>query len=158
VSHSLVKALRSVPDFAALDDRTLLQLVGASMNLAFSAGSEVFEPGSPSDALYIVLSGQVGIFDSVDGREVAVSKVGSGESFGELSLLLGRHHSKTAKALKDTELMIIPRQSFQEVLATNPDLQATFDRRVEERRTVSGQVAESEGPEGPAAAAGSASS
>jgi CRP-like cAMP-binding protein len=148
VSHSLVKALRSVPDFAALDDRTLVQLVGASMNLAYSAGSVVFEPGLPSEALYIVLSGEVGIFDNQDGREVEVSRVGPVESFGELSLLLGRQHSKKSMALQDTELMIIPRQSFQEVLATNPDLQATFERRLEERRTVSGQVAETEAPEG----------
>jgi NTE family protein len=147
VSHSLVKALRSVPDFALLDERTLVQLVGASMNLAFNEGSVVFEPGSPAEALYIVLSGLVGVFDNTDGEEVDVSQVGPGESFGELSLLLRRKHSKTARALQDTELMIIPRESFEEALATNPDLEAIFHRRMEERSSMAGQVAESEASE-----------
>lgn len=143
VSHSLVKALRTVPDFAALDDRTLLRLVGASMNVAFSPGSVVFEPGSDSEALYIVLAGEVRIVDRSADTEVEVSRIGPGGSFGELSMLLGRTHSKTAEAIQDTELMVIPRDSFREVLDSNPDLAAKFHRRLEEREAVRGQVAES---------------
>ena len=60
VTHSLVKALRAVPDFADLDDATLLRIVGASTNLFYPAGSVVFEPGSPAEALYVVLSGRFG--------------------------------------------------------------------------------------------------
>ncbi len=143
VSHSLVKALRGVPDFTPLDDRTLLQIVGASTNLAFSAGSVVFEPGSESEALYIVLSGQVVILEAKDGEQVEISRVGPGGSFGEFSMLLRMQHSKTARALEDAELMIIPRDSFEEVLATNPELAERFQRRLEERRTVRGQVTDS---------------
>jgi len=136
VSHSLVKALRGVPDFASLDDHALLKLVGASVNLAYSDGSVVFEPDSAAEALYIVLSGQVRILDQDQGGEVEVSRVGPGESFGELSLLLGRKHSKTAQAVTETELMVIPRELFEEVLATNEDLAETFHRRLQARQVV----------------------
>jgi CRP-like cAMP-binding protein len=142
-THSLVKALRGVPDFTPLDDRTLLQIVGASTNLAFSAGSVVFEPGSESEALYIVLSGQVAILEAKDGEQAEISRVGPGGSFGEFSMLLRTQHSKTAQALEEAELMIIPRDSFEDVLATNPELAERFQRRLEERRTVRGQVTDS---------------
>jgi hypothetical protein len=50
ITHSLVKALRAVPDFETLDDHTLLGIVGASVNLSWPAGSVVFEKGAPSEA------------------------------------------------------------------------------------------------------------
>src|SRR5439155_401722 len=72
VSHSLVKALRAVPDFADLDDATLLRIVGASTNLFYPGDGIVFEPGSPAEALYVVLSGEVRIFDREHGNEVEI--------------------------------------------------------------------------------------
>jgi len=143
VSHSLVKALRAVPDFAGLDDHTLLRIVGASVNLFWRAGSTIFEAGSESEALYIVLSGKVRVFEVVDGQEVEVSRVGPGNSFGELSLLLRRTHQRAAQGMEDTELLVVPASSFEELLGSNPDLDALFRRRLQERLPVQGDVSES---------------
>jgi len=139
ISHSLVKALRSVPDFEALDDRTLLRLVGASANLVWPAGGVIFERGSESEALYIVLSGEVSITEPGDGGEVEISRIGPGSSFGELSLLLHTTHTRRARATEPTELMVIPEHSFQDLLASNPDLANHFRHRLEERLPVRGQ-------------------
>lgn len=142
ITHSLVKALRAVPDFQSLDDHTLLGIVGASVNLYWLAGTLVFEKGSPSEALYVVLSGEIRIFDTADGEVQEVSRLGPGESFGELSLLLQTTHTKNAEALEDSELMVIPEESFQELLDSNEELSAHFRRRVEERIPVRGEVSE----------------
>jgi CRP-like cAMP-binding protein len=89
-----------------------------------------------------VLAGEVRIVDpSRDGAEV--SRVGPGSSFGELSLLLSETHSKRAEATEDTELLVLPKGSFEDVLAGNPDLAQQFQRRIEERRSMAGQVPES---------------
>ena len=133
ISHSLVKALRNVPDFAALSDHELLEIVGASTNLAWAAGSKIFEKESPSEALYVVLSGGVRISDVVDGQRVDVARVGPGASFGELSLLLDTTHSKEAVAEEDTELMIVPKEWFHGLLRARPDLAEYFQRRLAER-------------------------
>ena len=138
VTHSLVKALRSVPAFATLEDGTLLKIVGASSNLFWRAGSDIFDTGSPSEALYIVLSGAVQVLDTEDERDREVALIQPGESFGELSLMLQTKHSKTARAVEDSELMVIPRDSFTEVLASTPELDAVFQRRLEERRPLRG--------------------
>jgi CRP-like cAMP-binding protein len=142
-THSLVKALRSVPDFSMVDDHGLLQVAGGSTNLFYPAGSTIFEPGSPSHELYIVLAGEVAVIDPDEGHEEEVSRVGPGESFGELSLLLARKHSKIARAAEDTELLVLPKESFEEVLAGNPDLAEQFRRRLEERSSVPGEVPDS---------------
>jgi len=140
ITHSLVKALRSVPDFASLTDHELLDIVGASTNLAWPAGATIFAKGSPSEALFIVLSGGVRISDVIDGERVDVARVGPGASFGELSLLLHTTHSKEAVAEDDTELMIVPKEWFQGLLQAKPDLAEHFRRRLAERLPVQGEV------------------
>jgi CRP-like cAMP-binding protein len=142
ISHSLVKALRAVPDFSPLDDHALLRIVGTSVNLFWPAGATIFEKDSPSEALYVVLSGAVQIFERTEVGEVEVSRVGPGSSFGELSLMLNTTHTKDARALEDAELMVVPKASFQELLDSNPDLDAHFRRRLAERLPLLGEVAQ----------------
>ncbi|MBW3602672.1 MAG: cyclic nucleotide-binding domain-containing protein [Actinobacteria bacterium] len=136
VSHSLVEALRAVPDFAALDDATLLQILGVSMNLAWSAGSVVFDKGAPAEALYVVLSGRVRIYDAGEDGEDDVATMEAGDYFGEHSLLRDTTHSKGARAIQDSELMVIPANSFRTLLDRDPDLaglvEATLRSRVKE--------------------------
>jgi CRP/FNR family transcriptional regulator, cyclic AMP receptor protein len=121
LNHSLVKALRHVPDFASLDDGLLLKVVGASANLFWPAGSYVFEPGSPSEALYILLAGNVRILDGSDGDGV-VAEIGPGDYFGELSLLRNSHHTKAAQAIDDCEVMVLPKRSFEALLEADDDV------------------------------------
>ena len=123
LNHSLVKALRRVPDFAALDDRILLKIVGASANLFWHEGSVVFERDTPSEALYIVLAGCVRISNGIDDAE-AIAQIGPGDYFGELSMLANSKHTKSARAIQDTELMVLPKSSFEALLRTDADLAA----------------------------------
>lgn len=139
VTHSLVKALRAVPDFASLDDRTLLKIVGASVNLFWPKGKPIFNRGSPAEALYVVLSGEVRIFDVVGGREEEISRVRPGDSFGELSLLLRTTHTKNAVAVEDCELMVVPRDEFEALLSSNPEVAGEFRRKLEERIPIQGE-------------------
>ena len=142
ITHSLVKALRSVPDLAALDDHALLRVVGASSNLFWPAGSVVFERGSESEALYVVLSGEVSITEPGEGGESEIARIGPGSSFGELSLMLHTTHTRDARATQDTELMVVPKDSFEDLLSSNADLAAHFRHRLEQRRPVRGDVAQ----------------
>jgi CRP-like cAMP-binding protein len=136
IRHSLVNALAAVPDFAGLDDRTLLRIVGASANLVWLADSVVFEKDSDSDALYIILSGRVRISDVVGADEVEVATLEPGDFFGELSILLHTTHSKTATAVEDAELMVLPKDSFRALVAAHPDLADPFRRKLETRLSV----------------------
>jgi CRP/FNR family cyclic AMP-dependent transcriptional regulator len=133
IGHSLLKALRSVPGFSSLDDRDLLQIVGVSMNLHWPGGSTVFTEGAPAEGLYIVLSGGVRILVGPKESESEVALIGPGEFFGELSLLEDRTHSKNARATEDTELMILPKESFRALLEVDAVLAQHVKEKVEER-------------------------
>ncbi|MGH2722769.1 MAG: cyclic nucleotide-binding domain-containing protein [Actinomycetota bacterium] len=129
-THTLVKTLRRVPDFAGLPEHTLLAAVGASANLVWRGGERIFDRGEAGEALYIVLTGEVRILGEDDAE---VARIGAGDYFGELSLLLHTTHSKAAEAVSETELMVIPKASFQELLEGSPELATHFRRKVERR-------------------------
>jgi CRP-like cAMP-binding protein len=124
--------MRRVPLFSELDDGSLLELVGAACNFRWRGGSVVFDKGADAEALFVVVSGSVRIVDVLDDGEVEVAKVGAGQFLGEHSLLLRRTHSKRAVACEDTELMMLSKGQFEELVAERPDLEAQFHRRIEE--------------------------
>ncbi|MGH2707457.1 MAG: cyclic nucleotide-binding domain-containing protein [Actinomycetota bacterium] len=124
MAHSLVQSLRSIADFSTLDERSLLTIVGESMNLFWKAGSHVFRRGAPGEALYIILSGEIAILDE-RGQEVV--RLGPGDSFGELSLLLNTSHRRDAIAITDSELVVFPKEAFIAILERNPPLARHFD-------------------------------
>ena len=131
VTHSLVNALRAVPSLGSLDDRTLLAIVGDSANMFWAGGTKVFARGSSADGLYIVLSGGVRVLGDA-GTEVAV--LAPGAYFGEFSLLLGTDHQHDVEALEDTELMFVPKERFDAILAEYPELARDIHELAEARR------------------------
>ena len=132
ITHSLVAALRAVPSLSALDDQTLLAIVGDSANLCWDARSQVFAKGTPADGLYIVVSGAVRVLAD-DGSDLAVLE--GGDFFGELSLLDGSPHGRDVVAAEDTELMVVAKECFDDLLAGNAELKRTIHETAAKRTT-----------------------
>jgi CRP-like cAMP-binding protein len=118
-----VAALRSVPSLSALEDGTLLAIVGDSANLFWRAGSQVFVKGSPADGLYVIVSGSVRVVGD-GGVELGVLE--PGDFFGELSLLEGLPHGRDVVAAEDTELMVIGKECFDDLVAGHPEVARTI--------------------------------
>ncbi len=129
-SHSLVNALRSVPSLEGLDERALLAIVGDSANLFWPAESCIFRRGTETDSLYVIVTGSVRVL-SDGGREVA--RLGAGTSFGEFSLLLGTPHQHDVYAAEDCELMVVPKQRFDELIDANHELGRRLREQAEAR-------------------------
>ena len=128
--HSLVQALAGVPGFDLLDDPTLLQIAGASSNLLYRTGSVVFEHGATTDALYIVLAGAVQLDAGGDRPEVTL---GAGHYFGEMSLLLETPRTRKVWAIEDSELLVLPKESFHRLLSEQPELERHVLSTLQER-------------------------
>src|SRR5262249_43650772 len=118
VTHSLVRALHDVPGFEVLEEHMLLALIGDSANLYWPAGSVVFERGGASRGLYIVISGRVDIL-AEDGS--ALAGLGPGDFFGEMSLLSRKGHRHNVRAATAAELMVVPKEKFDELVDSNPE-------------------------------------
>jgi CRP-like cAMP-binding protein len=130
VTHSLVSALHDVPGFEVLDESMLLTLIGDSANLYWPPGSTVFERGGSSDGLYIVISGRIHIL-AEDGSVLA--ELGPGDFFGEMSLLFGKGHRHDVRADTAAELMVVPKERFDELVGSHPEFGQYIRAKAEER-------------------------
>lgn len=109
--------------FRGLPAATIRQISALSIRRSYSQGAIVFSQGDPGDALYGVVSGKIRISSSSrDGREIFLNIMEPGDTFGEIALLDGRHRTATASATSPSELIIITRAHFLELLEREPKL------------------------------------
>jgi CRP/FNR family cyclic AMP-dependent transcriptional regulator len=120
-ARPLAQTLAGIPFFSGLDASSL-ESVGRGMRARrFRRGEVIFHQGDPGDALFIVMSGAIKIMLPSDtGDEAILATLRPGDVFGELALLDGAPRSATATALEATETLILPRDQFRELLATEP--------------------------------------
>ena len=114
-------ALASVPLFAGLDGASLDSVGRGMRTRRFRRGEVIFHLGDPGDALFVVVSGAVKItLPSEAGDEAILATLRPGDFFGELALLDGAPRSASAAALEPTETLVLPRDRFRDLVATEP--------------------------------------
>ncbi|HEY0443920.1 MAG TPA: cyclic nucleotide-binding domain-containing protein, partial [Candidatus Limnocylindrales bacterium] len=119
--HSLAAALAIVPLFAGLAPADLESIGRGMRTRRFRRSEVIFHLGDPGDALFIVMSGAVKIsLPSEGGDEAIIATLRPGDFFGELALLDGAPRSATAAALEPTDTLVLPRDRFRELVATEP--------------------------------------
>jgi len=77
------------------------------------AGDIIFEEGEVGDVAYLVISGEVEIFRTAGNKERVLATLDRGEIIGEMSLIDNSPRMASARALSDTEMTIISRNSLQ---------------------------------------------
>jgi glutaminase len=97
----------------------LASLEQAARTVRFAAGESIFRAGDPASSFFFILSGQVDAFvTSETRREVRLSTLGPGSSFGELSLLNDGRRTAHVKAASDCECLEIPFEGLEEGVKT----------------------------------------
>jgi CRP-like cAMP-binding protein len=115
----IVDALAGIPFFAGLDPDALTRLAATMRTRRFRRGEVIFHVGDPGDALFVILAGEVKIsLPSETGDEAILATLRPGEFFGELALLDGAPRSASASALSATETVVMPRDRFRELIAS----------------------------------------
>lgn len=123
--------LRNLPFFAGLGAETLNAIATASTWQSLAGGWEVFSQGSVSDAMHINLTGRlIVVRQTADGADEVVGYIRAGEPVGEMSILSGEPHSASVYALRDTELLTIPRESVASLIESHGDFAAALARIV----------------------------
>ncbi len=81
-----------------------------------SPGEAILSEGQGSSSLFMITSGSVRAFHA--GEPLALA-MGAGESFGQLSILLGGPSTLSAVAVERTELLVLPSDRLRERLEGN---------------------------------------
>lgn len=76
-------------------------------------GQTLYAAGDPSDQLYFLRAGRLGVFRRELGNEPQfLGVIRPGEPAGEMALVAGSPHSADVVALRDSEIFALPRQAF----------------------------------------------
>ncbi|MCH7618313.1 MAG: Crp/Fnr family transcriptional regulator [Candidatus Marinimicrobia bacterium] len=124
MSHELLKNL---PLFGELDDEELVEIWNHVQTRSYKKGNIILFEEDPGDSLFIIKEGKVKITRlSEEGREVILSILGEGEFFGEMSILDGESRSANVIALADSEVFVLKREEFINILTSNPQIAITL--------------------------------
>ncbi|MGE2714793.1 cyclic nucleotide-binding domain-containing protein [Mycolicibacterium litorale] len=121
-----VARLREFPDFADFSDDELTRLVRAAHRTSTSAPWPLIHEQTPSDACFILLSGEASVYL---GRE-RIAVLSPGEVIGESALRRGKLRSATVTTNGPAEVLRIDRDDFARLLDEIPALRGTVDDTV----------------------------
>jgi CRP/FNR family transcriptional regulator, cyclic AMP receptor protein len=117
----LVAALSVNPLFSGLGTDTCKRIADLCVTQNLTDGQTLFLKGDPGNALYGVRRGRILITTSTSaGKQLTLNVLGSGDIFGEVALLDGRPRTADAIASGGTELFMIRRGDFQNLLQRQP--------------------------------------
>ncbi|WNG58094.1 cyclic nucleotide-binding domain-containing protein [Archangium gephyra] len=93
-------------------------------------GDIIIHEGHQVDGLYVVLSGEV----AVTKGEQSLARLREGELFGEMSLLQKTPANATVTAARNTSLLRLPREDFDTLILTHPQILVLVSELIEARQ------------------------
>jgi len=121
--------------FADLPERELDILDQVSETIEVRRRNMVWEPGDPSNTIYIVRSGIVKVSKMSDeGRELTLHFFTRDHLFGELCLVSDQPQDTVAEAFEDCNILTTSKDDFSRVMMRCPILAMRMIKLVGERR------------------------
>ena len=94
--------------------------IGDSYERLLGPGETVFDEGESGDKLYVIRSGEIELSRTGAGGTRAVARLGPGDFFGELGVVLGRPTSSRAVAICGTRVLELDRETLEAMCRGEP--------------------------------------
>lgn len=110
----------------------------------FKAGETVCTQASGGNEMYIMLSGRVKVYITINSEKIEVGDFKEDEFFGEMSLLLDEPRSATVEAVEETEVMVVDKEGLLKKIKEDPEFAwnalQTMARRLKYAHSVISQI------------------
>ncbi len=130
--------LKKVGIFRELEEGEIERVAALCKEAGFEKGDIIIEEDSPGEALYILESGRARVVKMEGGVERSLAEVKSGEHVGEMSLIDGMTTSARVIAEESTECLVLYKEDFDLLLATDDKLHIKVLRAI--NRTLAGRL------------------
>jgi CRP/FNR family transcriptional regulator, cyclic AMP receptor protein len=130
----IVDLVSAVPIFGELDPPDIKKITEIGINRKYTKNGIVFLEEEEGAALFIIISGKVKIVRTDDeGKEVILSILGEGDFFGEMAILDGLPRSATVVSIDESELFMIHRRDFLQLIERSPQVAVSLLRELTRR-------------------------
>ncbi len=114
--------LRKVPFFRGLTQSEINQVLAIAGLKRYAPGHIIFAKQDLGNNFFIVKSGRIKIFTTVGSeKKKTFAYLKKGDFFGEMSLLGGKVRSASAQAVEESELFVISKKNFKNLILENAD-------------------------------------
>ena len=127
--------LRSTVIFRALPDDQLAEICSRAKIHYLLRGDVLVRQGAPSNSIYVVASGRFEVW--IEGQKSAIGEIGVGEPIGEIGFFAGSPRTATIIAARDSVVIELDRESFDDVVRRAPSIYPTLLRTLARRLAVS---------------------
>ncbi|MFC1606918.1 Crp/Fnr family transcriptional regulator [Candidatus Latescibacterota bacterium] len=119
----MTNILRKIPLFTGLKEEELEAINNVTFVKKVQKDQVILLEEEEGDTLFIILQGKVKVSSySESGKEVIFCILGSGDFFGDMSLLDGKPRSASVIAVEDTEIQLIRRSDFFNIISEYPGI------------------------------------
>ncbi len=125
-AESPAEFLLRAPIFAALTVPEREEVAEHATDVQIGAGEWLFHEGDEADSLYVIRSGRLDVI--AEGRDAVIRVLGRGAVLGELALLTRSQRSASVRAARDSSLLRIDRDRFEELLDASPAISRELNR------------------------------
>lgn len=121
--------------FPSLDTNTLAVVAHNAREVRVAAGDRICEEGEVGDAFYLILSGRVQVSKFLAlGTQHLLSELYPGQFFGELTMVEDNSlRVASVDALEETQLLVITKDDFQQLLAQHTEMAIPIMRAIAAR-------------------------
>jgi CPA1 family monovalent cation:H+ antiporter len=120
--------IATVPMLSRLDEATRRELHRLLVPRLALPGERILRRGERGDAMYFIASGAVEV-----ERDDQPIRLGTGDFFGEMALIMRRPRMADVVALSYCRLLMLPRDAFRAFLRTHPEAMQQVRKSAEER-------------------------
>jgi aspartate ammonia-lyase len=107
-NNKTVDFIRNIEIFRGIEEADLKKVAAKLYQESHGVGEYLFTQGSPRKNIFIVLSGEVELFiKNSFGEEKRLTLFGTGDFFGEGSLMDDAPHSTSARIKSDSEILVL---------------------------------------------------
>jgi CRP-like cAMP-binding protein len=140
----LIDYIRNIPLFKHLKEAQLKEIASRCKSAQYKKSAVIFHRTDLSTDLYIVNSGKLkAVLTDEEGDEIVIAHFEKGAFFGELSLLDGKGRSATIVADEDSELAVLRKDVFLDLLYREPKLSVELMATLAERLRKADEMIES---------------
>ena len=140
----LIEALRQVPVFSKLPEERLQWLTQVGNEAWLEPGELHRAEGTPADHVFVLLEGEIRIYQKVNEQEVVLTTYKPKELYGELPILTGDDYLwASGRAVTHSYIFELPKDAFWQLISScscvTTTIFSTMARRMQDIQTLSQQ-------------------
>jgi CheY-like chemotaxis protein len=126
-SKALIQTVSKISIFKGLSPSQAQKILGLCASKTFTSGEVVCEQNTPSNQMFILISGELGVM-SKDGLRMATLKPVT--TVGEMGVITRQNRASSIVAIKESATLVIEKKPFDLLLSNDKDIQVKVYRNI----------------------------